>query len=269
MGGRGSSGAACAVPPSPPIGCERTRALRASVGSTEASDGRLARVGRIDRRIREVTRAPEVPLCACYPRLVNGDVGWSRTVTTLLAPAARSGRPRRSSPWALPGSARRPGRSGGGPDRTCSDRRDVPRRGCPEVSGPHVVPPEEPAPAGVLHATESRPHCDSSAGQAIRRSNRAIRVNGGASSSGCSAPRRGGPCVHRDNRGRGGSPHTPRMVPVHLLPSRYGTIEPPRVGTVGGRITSVGLSGLTRPGPIRPIRTSGWEARPPFRSQAR
>jgi hypothetical protein len=29
--------------------------LRASVGSTEASDGRLARVGLIDRRIREVT----------------------------------------------------------------------------------------------------------------------------------------------------------------------------------------------------------------------
>ena len=30
-------------------------ALRALVGSTEASDGRLARVGRIDRRSREVT----------------------------------------------------------------------------------------------------------------------------------------------------------------------------------------------------------------------
>jgi hypothetical protein len=29
--------------------------MRASVGSTEASDGRLARVGRIGRRNREVT----------------------------------------------------------------------------------------------------------------------------------------------------------------------------------------------------------------------
>jgi hypothetical protein len=41
------------------------RLLRASVGSTEASDGRLARVGRIDRRIGE-------PPCARRCRRTNG-----------------------------------------------------------------------------------------------------------------------------------------------------------------------------------------------------
>ena len=44
-GARGSSAGACAVPPSTRLVCGRTKTLRASVGSTEASNGRLARVG--------------------------------------------------------------------------------------------------------------------------------------------------------------------------------------------------------------------------------
>jgi hypothetical protein len=46
--------------------------LRASAGSTEASNGRLARVGRIDRRIQEVTSPLDALLYACHLRLVNG-----------------------------------------------------------------------------------------------------------------------------------------------------------------------------------------------------
>jgi len=37
-------------------------AMRASVGSIEASDGRLARVGRIDRSIQDVSSRPDM-LC--------------------------------------------------------------------------------------------------------------------------------------------------------------------------------------------------------------
>jgi hypothetical protein len=58
-------------------------ALRASVGSTEASNGRLARVGRIDRRIREVTSQLDACLYACYPRPVNGYLGAIRTAVVL------------------------------------------------------------------------------------------------------------------------------------------------------------------------------------------
>jgi uncharacterized membrane protein len=46
--------------------------LRASVGSTEASNGRLARVGRIDRSIRQVTSQVHASLYACHHLLMNG-----------------------------------------------------------------------------------------------------------------------------------------------------------------------------------------------------
>jgi hypothetical protein len=45
-------------------------AQRASVGSTEASDGRLARVGRIDRSTCGVFSRLDATLYACHPRCV-------------------------------------------------------------------------------------------------------------------------------------------------------------------------------------------------------
>jgi hypothetical protein len=49
--------------------------LRASVGSTEASNGRLARVGRIDRRTFRPRSRLDAILYPCHARLVNGYVG--------------------------------------------------------------------------------------------------------------------------------------------------------------------------------------------------
>jgi hypothetical protein len=45
--------------------------LRASVGSTEASNGRLARFGRIDRRTGEVCARSDLLLYACHDGLEN------------------------------------------------------------------------------------------------------------------------------------------------------------------------------------------------------
>src|SRR5215469_6396982 len=42
------------------------------VGSTDASDSRLARVGRIDRRTFVACSRLDATLYACHPRLVNG-----------------------------------------------------------------------------------------------------------------------------------------------------------------------------------------------------
>jgi hypothetical protein len=58
--------------PSESIARMRPRLLRASVGSTEASNGRLARVGVIDRSTSEVFSRLDFLLYACHPRLVNG-----------------------------------------------------------------------------------------------------------------------------------------------------------------------------------------------------
>ena len=48
------------------------RLLRASVGSTEASNGRLARFSRIDRSSREATSPVGVVLNVCHQRPMNG-----------------------------------------------------------------------------------------------------------------------------------------------------------------------------------------------------
>jgi hypothetical protein len=50
----------------------RGQALLASVGSTEASDGRLARVGRIEPTHPGSHFAARCALHACHSRLVNG-----------------------------------------------------------------------------------------------------------------------------------------------------------------------------------------------------